>query len=102
MKCKKIGEVVICGSKFSVEMQEELFIDNKLDGSIEYNESRIRIDSRMKGDRRNEVFMHEVIHGIDSSLQLHMKEDDVQRMASGLHAMGVGQFLMEKVCGQAN
>jgi len=99
VRCSKIGELVICGSKFDIEIQEELFIDEKLDGAILYDDCKIKLDAGMVGDRKVEILLHEVIHGISSALKLHMKEDDVQRMASGLHSMGVGQFIYEKLDG---
>ena len=70
MKPVKIGELVICGTKFDIEIQEELFREVKLDGCIEYDDSKIKIDKRCVGERRAEILTHEVVHGIDSALLL--------------------------------
>jgi len=95
---KKIN---ICGTDFKIVRTKDLHTDQgALDGQVRYDDSTIAINTKIvdKG-RLAEVFMHEIVHAIDASLHISLSEENVQRMASGLHSMGVSHFLVEKADG---
>ena len=97
-----MNKLNICGTNFTMKRVSDLHTDNgALDGQITYDDSIICINSKIKDtDRVAEVLMHEVIHGIDQSLHIGLSEDNVQRMANGLHQMGLGHILLERVNGR--
>ena len=85
----------IMGTTYSIRQTEDLHASaGDLDGMIDYNKSEIHISTDAQSeDRKHEILMHEIVHGISSHQNLHLEEDTVQRIAVALHQMGVSEFL---------
>ncbi len=97
-----MGKIKICGTEYTIQRVKDLHTDSGLlDGIITYSDASIRLGTQITSkDRLVETFLHEVVHGIDTSLKLDMSEENVQRMANALHQMGVSHFLWRKANGQ--
>ena len=57
-------------------------------GQIDYIEQKIRIDKTLTEDRKGQVLMHELLHGITEGLGLNELNDNetaIQSIAAGLY-----------------
>jgi len=100
-KTKKAGQILICGTQYSVTKVPDLIDDSvgKVNGRIRMNPAEIELSSDLCDARMSEVLLHEIVHGIDNHLEIGLKEDDVQRLANGLHQLGFGEVLLERIYG---
>lgn len=57
---------------------------HQLDGQIDYVAGHIRLRKGLCDGTKRQTLWHEVIHGIATHGRIKMKEDDVDRMASGI------------------
>lgn len=72
-----------------VTTDKNLIIGNKANhtGVIHYDESLIELSSTLKGNAKEQTFLHEVLHGIAFDRGIDLKEDEetiIDQFASGL------------------
>ena len=58
-------------------------------GEIDYVKQEIRIDKKLKKERKREVLLHEIIHGLTEAVGLDEKltEQDIQSLARAIYAL---------------
>lgn len=76
LKRLKVGSSV-----YSVEMKSPIDVAESYCGFIHYNKRKILLDKSLHGAELAETLMHEVVHGIDREIRLHLDEDSADRLA---------------------
>lgn len=82
------SKIMILGIPYSIEEVELVSSESLLDGSIDLSNQTIRINNHLAPARKEQVFMHEIMHGIFHELGMDELRDDeraVQSIASALH-----------------
>ena len=90
----------IGGHKYSVKFMdgEKAGEDNKyLFGMNNPRTCEIFLDEKLVTSRRNETFLHEVIHVILVNTAVDHDEGLIESLANGFHQLGVGEYLWKKV-----
>tara|TARA_R100001463_G_scaffold6332_1_gene20841 strand:- start:4029 stop:4334 length:306 start_codon:yes stop_codon:yes gene_type:complete len=90
----------ICGHYYKVK-----FVDNLTDaggdrhawGRIHSANQVIEIESNCSNSKKKESLVHEVIHAIESSVDLGLNETEVCVLANALFQLGLGDILIEKL-----
>lgn len=84
----KIPESIKVGPfSFAVKYEEDPRNDNdsKLMGQCDYGKQVIKINTNLgHPDAQYTVFLHELLHAIDWTMQAGLKEKQIDRMATGL------------------
>jgi len=65
-------------------------------GNMELSKARITIDNTTEEQRVEETLVHEVVHCIETSLGLNMKESQVTALAEVLYSLGFRVKTYEK------
>ena len=84
----KIKKMKILATKYDVEEVEQIDKYTRLLGQIQYTEQKIKIDKNISEDMKQEVLIHEILHGILEKLgytQLNDDEQKVQSIASTMY-----------------
>ena len=55
---------------------------------------RIELDANQPSSKLGETLIHELIHAIESSVDLGLNELKVQVLASSLNQLGIGEYLV--------
>lgn len=83
---KITDKVKIGGQIYEVKRPMVCYPDNRnTDGRIEYGEGIIKLQSNLKGDYLNYVFIHEIMHGIFDFIGEDNDEQLVDKLARALH-----------------
>jgi hypothetical protein len=86
----KIPEKVkIGGMTYRVTLAEQIHTDQQIDGEIRYASGEITIKdaSTFSQDYKEQVFLHECVHGIFEALGLKQDEGLTDKIAKGLHML---------------
>ena len=71
--------------------------DNKyLFGMNNPRTNEIYLDEKLATSRRNETFLHEVIHAVLVNNGCNHDEGMIETLANGFHQLGVGEYLWKK------
>lgn len=84
----KIKKMKILATEYDVEEVEQIDKYTRLLGQIQYTEQKIKIDKNISEDMKQEVLIHEILHGILEKLgytQLNDDEQKVQSIASTMY-----------------
>ena len=84
----KIKKMKILATEYDVEEVEQIDKYTRLLGQIQYTEQKIKIDKNISEDMKQEVLIHEILHGILEKLgytQLNDGEQKVQSIASTMY-----------------
>ena len=90
----------IGGHKYSVKFMdgEKAGESNKyVFGMNTHRTCEIFLDEKLVTSRRNETFLHEVIHVILVNTGCDHDEGLIESLANGFHQLGVGEYLWKKV-----
>jgi Zn-dependent peptidase ImmA (M78 family) len=90
----------IGGHKYSVKFMdgEKAGEGNKyLFGMNNPRTNEIYLDEKLVTSRRNETFLHEIIHVILVNTGCDHDEGLIESLANGFHQLGVGEYLWKKV-----
>jgi len=80
-------QIHVVGHRYSVSTPIELKSgrNDDLFGQADHEDLAIKIRAaRQHADEAADTFSHEIIHSIDSCLRLHLSEEKIGRLASGL------------------
>lgn len=77
-----IKNVKILATKYDVEEVEQIDKYTRLLGQIEYTEQKIKIDKNISEDMKQEVLLHEILHGILEKLGYEDLNGDEQKVHS--------------------
>ncbi len=81
-------KVKILGINYDVKMCNEGELgDGDYIGRIIAKQALIRIDKTARSQPQAELLLHEIIHGIDMSMDTQIKETIIKRLAHGLYAV---------------
>lgn len=89
-------QINILGLTYAVEEVEVVSKGELLLGQINYLEQTIRIDKSLSEDRKGQVFMHELLHGILEGLgmaELNENENALQSIAAAMYHILSGQAI---------
>lgn len=81
-------EVNILGITYKVFEEQVVNKSEPRWGEIDFNKQIIKIDSTLQEDKKTQVFLHEIIHGIFDELGFYEQSEDeklVQSLATALH-----------------
>ena len=71
----------ICGVDFNIKSYKEILEGNDLClGLCDINSNSIKIKTRMNPKKKNEVLMHEAVHGINEVMSLGFSEKTVNTL----------------------
>lgn len=80
------GKVRIAGIDYEVKHVNGLAQDHGLAGHILYTSASIRLDADLPEDRKEQVFVHEVLHGIFEEAGYDEQDEDmVNRLGKVLY-----------------
>ena len=77
--------VRILGQSYSIEILPKKDMPGML-GFCDTNSNTVKLRKTLKGDKLDEIFLHECIHAIDEQMGLNMKEKQVNGIAVGMLA----------------
>jgi predicted Zn-dependent protease with MMP-like domain len=83
----KIPESIkIGGTIYTVKQEDKPFISagEIADASITYGDAEIRVWATREISQVMHDLLHEILHAINNDYRLHLGEDDVERLASGM------------------
>lgn len=81
-----VNKVDIAGIEFDVKEIDNLIYEHNLGGQIFYEKGIIHIDSSMCDDKKEQVLVHEILHGIfDQAGYDEQDEDMVNRLGVVLY-----------------
>lgn len=75
----------ILGQVHALEIVDEISRSNLLNGMIDHDNQIIYIRKSLPLEKKKEVLLHEVIHGISEALDMELKEKAVQMLARSLY-----------------
>lgn len=75
----------ILGQLYTLEVVEEISRSDLLNGMIDHDNQIIYIRKSLPEEKKKEVLLHEVIHGISEALDMDLKEKAVQMLARSLY-----------------
>ena len=75
----------ILGQVHALEIVDEISRSNLLNGMIDHDNQIIYIRKSLPAEKKKEVLLHEVIHGISEALDMDLKEKAVQMLARSLY-----------------
>lgn len=81
-------KVKILGITYDVQEVEVVDKNESLWGKIDYQEQVIKIDSELKNERKAQVLLHEILHGVLSELgfyEINNNEEAVQGLSTALY-----------------
>ncbi len=81
-------KVNLLGINYKIEEVEVVNKNTPCDGEINYQSLEIRIDKGLADEKKAQVLMHEILHGLFESLGLAELRDDekaVQSLATALY-----------------
>lgn len=78
----KIEKLKIMATEFLVEEVEQIDKYERLLGQINYTEQTIKIDKNISEDMKQEVLIHEILHGVLEKLGYEEINDDEQKVQS--------------------
>lgn len=84
----KIKNLKILATQYDVEEVEQIDKYSRLLGQIEYTEQKIKIDKNISEDLKQEVLLHEVLHGVLEKLgyeEINNNEQKVHSIASTMY-----------------
>lgn len=78
-------KVTIGYEEFVVVQKDEIYHEGKrVNGAIDSDTCEISIESKTSNDKKQHIFIHEVVHGIADLYHLDLTEDEVDLLALGL------------------
>mgnify|MGYP000929838193 FL=1 len=75
----------ILGQVHIIEVVDEISRSDLLNGMIDHDNQIIYIKKSLPEEKKKEVLLHEVIHGISEALDMDLKEKAVQMLARSLY-----------------
>ena len=84
MKRKRIVRLDILGKPWTYEYLKESSLDAENFGTTTYRKLTIAILEDLPVSLEQDVFLHETIHAIDSSLGLGLREEQVNQLGCAL------------------
>lgn len=75
----------ILGQVYTLEVVDEISRSDPLNGMIDHDNQIIYIRNSLPEEKKKEVLLHEVIHGISEALDMDLKEKAVQMLARSLY-----------------
>nr|DAT62787.1 MAG TPA: Protein of unknown function (DUF3920) [Caudoviricetes sp.] len=75
----------ILGQVHTIEVVDEISKSDLLNGMIDHDNQIIYIRKSLPPEKKKEVLLHEVIHGISEALDMDLKEKVVQMLARSLY-----------------
>lgn len=75
----------ILGQIHTIKIEDEISRSNLLNGMIDHDNQIIYIRKSLPDEKKKEVLLHEVIHGISEALDMDLKEEAVQMLARSLY-----------------
>jgi hypothetical protein len=80
------NKVNVAGINYDVKETDNLSLDHGLGGQILYEKGLIKIDSSMCEDKKEQIFVHEVLHSIFNEAGYdEQDEDQVNRLSIVLY-----------------
>ena len=55
---------------------------------------RIELESNQPSSKLSETLLHEIIHAIESSIDIGLNELKIQVLANSLNQLGIGEYLL--------
>jgi hypothetical protein len=83
----KIPESVkIGGTIFAIKQEDAPFVSGGevADGCITYGDAEIRLWTNRDLSQAAHDLFHEILHAINNDYRLHLGEDEIERLASGV------------------
>tara|TARA_R100001594_G_scaffold44544_2_gene77022 strand:- start:650 stop:955 length:306 start_codon:yes stop_codon:yes gene_type:complete len=94
------NHIKICGHYYEVRFVENL-TDSSGDrhawGRIHPGKQVIEIELNSTSSKKKESLIHEIIHAIESSVDLGLSELEICVLANALFQLGLGDLLIEKL-----
>lgn len=82
---ERMESLKILGQVHVLEIVDEISRSNLLNGMIDHDNQIIYIRKSLPAEKKKEVLLHEVIHGISEALDMDLKEKAVQMLARSLY-----------------
>lgn len=82
-----LESIVILGKTYKIDMVDDQGIPGYM-GRANRQYQRIVLSKSNAPEQLEDTLLHEVIHIIDSELAIGLTEENVQRLACGLHSAG--------------
>tara|TARA_R100000808_G_C2104675_1_gene120687 strand:- start:450 stop:701 length:252 start_codon:yes stop_codon:yes gene_type:complete len=58
---------------------------------------RIEIDNNQPSSMMSQTIIHEILHAIESNIDLGLGETGVQILSNALHQLGIGEYLLGSI-----
>jgi len=68
------------------KFQHNRLTEDKFWGRIEQDECKIYLNGNLNKQTLDQVFFHEILHGIENNYQIKIKDADIDRVAHGITA----------------
>ena len=93
------SKVRVCGHLLDVVLVDGLVNNNGHHAWGRFNAElqRIELDSNQPSSKLSEALVHEIIHAIESSVDLGLNELKVQVLANALNQLGIGEYLLGSI-----
>jgi len=82
-------KVKIGGIIYDIEIKNcnnNILTEDKLWGNIDFGEGKIYLNGGIEKQILEQVFFHEVLHGIEHDYCLNLKDTDIDRISHGITA----------------
>lgn len=85
MKFRIPEKVTIGGVDFNITWQKGLGRNAAKRGETQYFDREIRLDPDLVEQDKEQTFIHEITHAVDSVFDCHLSESQAKRMAHGVY-----------------
>ena len=93
------SQVKVCGHLLDVVLVDGLYDKEGCHAWGRFNAElqRIELESNQPSSKLSETLLHEVIHAIESSIDVGLDEMGVQVLANSLNQLGIGEYLLGRI-----
>ena len=92
MKVKIPKEIKIGTLDYTITLDPYIWKEDAQKGQVNYMKLTIKLDPQIPESQRSLTLIHEVIHIVCDNYNVHLDEDDVDRLAHG-----IGEFLFNNL-----
>lgn len=85
-ECKNLT-IDIIGQDYDLKFEKGFAKDGSANGLIVYEDLEIYIEDSLRTEKKKEILLHEIIHGISEGLSMGLEENAVQALARSLYSV---------------
>ena len=93
------SQIKVCGHLLDVVLIDGLYDEEGRHAWGRFNAKlqRIELEYNQPSSKLSETLLHEVIHAIESSVDVGLNELGVQVLANSLNQLGIGEYLVGRI-----